>query len=131
MSEANNGITEVSAADLLNEETTGDDCREVERVMGRFNSTTGFLSALLIVLMDLEADQEAETLRKFLPIMAEAEAQDMKGDLSLESFREAETRPDIPRTIPPKVDAHLIDKAAFDSLSYEDRFNIATQLIDG
>jgi len=72
-----NECPDVTPAQLLAEKPTPDDCRAVERAMGRFNSTTGFLGALAQVLLDLEAGPEAELVTKLLPIMAQAEANAM------------------------------------------------------
>lgn len=69
-----NGCPEVTPAELLEEKATPDDLRILERAMGRFNSTTGFLSALKQVLTDLEGLPEVEALDQFIPIMAQVEA---------------------------------------------------------
>jgi hypothetical protein len=73
------GCPDVTPAQLLGEKPTPDDCRAVERAMGRFNSTTGFLNALAQVLLDLEAGPEAELVTKLLPNMAQVEARAMNG----------------------------------------------------
>lgn len=77
-----NECPDVTPAQLLAEKPTPDDCRALERVMGRFNSTTGLLMALqqvLVDLADLEVDPVAKELDKFIPIMAQVEARDMNG----------------------------------------------------
>lgn len=75
-----NDTPKVTAQSLLDENPSTDDCRKVEMIMGRFNSTTGFLRALRSVLVDLEANSEAELLGKFIPEMARVEAAAMNGD---------------------------------------------------
>lgn len=75
-----NGCPDMTPEQLLTEEVTTEDCRAVERVMGRFNSTTGFLRALKVVLVDLEAFSEAEALDKFIPIMARIESSAANGE---------------------------------------------------
>jgi hypothetical protein len=74
-----NECPETTPAQLLGEKPTPDDCRAVERAMGRFNSTTGFLNALAQVLLDLEAGPEAELVTQLLPTMAHVEAGAMNG----------------------------------------------------
>lgn len=75
------GCPDVTPEQLLKEEATPDDCRAVERAMGRFNSTTGFLNAIAQVLKDLESGPEAELVNKLLPTMAQVEARSMNGTI--------------------------------------------------
>lgn len=69
-----NGCPDVTPEQLLAEETSNADYEALERVMGRFNSTTGFLSALVVVLEHLEAGVEKDALKQFIPIMAQVES---------------------------------------------------------
>lgn len=71
------GCPEQTPKQLLEEKITPDDCRAVERVMGRFNTTTAFLNAVKQVLVDLESQPEADVLARFLPVIARVECTSM------------------------------------------------------
>lgn len=73
----NDGCPEMTPKQLLEEKITPDDCRAVERVMGRFNTTTAFLNAVKQVLVDLESQPEADALARFVPVMAKVECESM------------------------------------------------------
>jgi hypothetical protein len=73
----NDGCPELTPKQLLEEKITPDDCRAVERAMGRFNTTTAFLNAVKQVLVDLESQPEADVLARFLPEMAKVECESM------------------------------------------------------
>lgn len=75
-----NECPDVTPEQLLAEKPTEDDCLAVDRCLSRFNSTTGFLNALAVVLLDLEAFGECGLLNKFTPIMARIESAGMNGD---------------------------------------------------
>jgi hypothetical protein len=74
---SNDGCPDLTPKQLLEEKITPDDCRAVERVMGRFNTTTAFLNAVKQVLVDLESQPEADALAKFVPVMAKVECDSM------------------------------------------------------
>ena len=74
---SNDGCPDLTPKQLLEEKITPDDCRAVERVMGRFNTTTAFLNAVKQVLVDLESQPEADALARFVPVMAKVECDSM------------------------------------------------------
>jgi hypothetical protein len=88
-----NGCPDMTPADLLEEQATAEDLIKLEQVMGRFTSTTAFLSAFKKVLVGLEAGAEVEALDKFIPIMAHVEASamnDSPGAMYVEEVSEKE-----------------------------------------
>ncbi len=74
---SNDGCPDLTPKQLLEEKITPDDCRAVERVMGRFNTTTAFLNAVKQVLVDLESQPEADVLARFLTVIAKVECSSM------------------------------------------------------
>jgi len=67
-----------TAAELLNDKPTDSEVERVDTLWSMFNSTTQLLSALRLVLIEREVlDHEVKALDQFLPILAQAEADNM------------------------------------------------------
>lgn len=76
-SETEKAFPKVTAESLLKQLIHPAEQNRLEVVLGTFDSTTQFLQALRAVLLGLEAFEEEEALKKFVPIMAQVEADAM------------------------------------------------------
>lgn len=139
-----NGCPDVTPAQLLAEQSTPEDLNALEQVMGRFESTTGFLGALKQVLFMLESFAEVDALAGFIPMMAQVESSSMNEETPVRLEVTVSETERILRILRDDSDINPPQKSIQDyprvengvllnsgELSYEDRFNIATQLIDG
>jgi hypothetical protein len=67
----------MTAQKLLNDKPNEAEVERVDQVWKMFNSTTQFLAALKQVMLNRDIPNEAATLDRFLPVMAQVEAHDM------------------------------------------------------
>lgn len=74
-------MSKVTPEELLAEDFSYQDVQAVDSILGRFQSTTGFLSALAVALMQYDhSDPEIEAVRQFTKTFAKVEAAVQNGE---------------------------------------------------
>lgn len=66
-----------TAGELMRNKPSAHDVDRVESLWRDFGSTTQFLEAIRQAMIRSELDRESNSLERFIPVMAEVEAQDL------------------------------------------------------